>query len=118
MTRSAVLLSPEPAEGGSNEGRLLEPPRSAQGESAGVTLAALPMPGARAAAAQQVKWSSGTEPPKLKAPANACDCHHHIYGSQYKVDPLTTLRAGDATVEDYRQLQKRTGTSRDVVVQP
>src|SRR3954469_22716191 len=74
--------------------------------------------GARDAAAQQVKWSSGTEPPKLKAPANACDCHHHIYGSQYKVDPRTTLRPGDATVEDYRQFQKRIGTSRNVVVQP
>ena len=35
------------------------------------------------ASAQQVKYSSGTEPPKLKVPANACDCHHHIYGSQY-----------------------------------
>ena len=60
----------------------------------------------------------GTEPPKLKAPANACDCHHHIYGSQYKVDPRSTLRPGDATVEDYRPLQKRIGTSRNVVVQP
>ena len=28
---------------------------------------------ARDAAAQQVKWSEGTEPPKLKAPPNACD---------------------------------------------
>ena len=28
--------------------------------------------------AQAVKWSSGTEVPKLKAPANATDCHHHI----------------------------------------
>ena len=44
------------------------------------------------AAAQQVKYSSGTEPAKLKVPANACDCHHHIYGSQYKVDPRSTLR--------------------------
>ena len=64
---------------------------------------------ARRAAAQQVKYSSGTEPPKLKAPANACDCHHHIYGSQYKVDPRSTLRPGDATVDDYRALQKRIG---------
>ena len=70
------------------------------------------------ATAQQVKYSSGTEPPKLKAPANACDCHHHIYGSQYKVDPRSTLRPGDATVEDYRALQKRIGTSRNVIVQP
>ena len=23
--------------------------------------------------------SSGAEPAKLKAPAHACDCHHHIY---------------------------------------
>jgi hypothetical protein len=34
--------------------------------------------GACDALAQQVKWSEGTEPPKLQAPANACDCHHHI----------------------------------------
>jgi predicted TIM-barrel fold metal-dependent hydrolase len=72
----------------------------------------------RPVAAQQVKYSSGTEPAKLKAPANACDCHHHIYGSQYKVDPRSTLRPGDATVEDYRALQKRIGTSRNVIVQP
>jgi predicted TIM-barrel fold metal-dependent hydrolase len=70
------------------------------------------------ATAQQVKYSSGTEPAKLKAPANACDCHHHIYGSQYKVDPRSTLRPGDATVDDYRALQKRIGTSRNVIVQP
>jgi len=43
--------------------------------------------GARNAAAQQVKWSEGTEPPKLKAPPNACDCHHHIYDARYPVDP-------------------------------
>jgi D-galactarolactone isomerase len=68
--------------------------------------------------AQQVKYSSGTEPPKLKVPANACDCHHHIYGSQYKVDPRSTLRPADASVDDYRALQKRIGTSRNVIVQP
>src|SRR5438045_1111894 len=32
--------------------------------------------GRQRALAQQVKWSAGTETPKLKAPANACDCHH------------------------------------------
>src|SRR5262249_23477790 len=74
--------------------------------------------GASPAAAQQVKYSSGTEPANLKGPANACDCHHHIYGSQYKVAPRTTLRPGDATVDDYRALQKRIGTSRNVIVQP
>ena len=68
--------------------------------------------GARDALSQQVKWSTGTEPPKLKAPANSCDCHHHIYDAKYPVDPRSTLRPGDAFVEDYRALQKRIGTSR------
>src|SRR5579885_3207563 len=70
------------------------------------------------AGAQEVKYSSGTERPKLKAPANACDCHHHIYGAAYKVDPRSTLRPPPATVEDYRALQRRLGLTRNVVVQP
>jgi hypothetical protein len=74
--------------------------------------------GERDAAAQQVKWSEGTEPPKLKAPPNACDCHHHIYDARYPVDPKAVLRPGDALVEDYRAFQKRIGTSRNVAVTP
>ena len=72
----------------------------------------------RTARAQQVKWSAGTEQPTLKAPPNATDCHHHIYDSRFPVDPAATLKPGDATVADYRMLQKRIGTSRHVVVQP
>jgi predicted TIM-barrel fold metal-dependent hydrolase len=72
----------------------------------------------RAKAAQPVPWSSGTESPKTKAPPNATDCHHHIYSSRFAVDPKAVLRPGDATIEDYRLLQKRIGTSRHVVVQP
>src|SRR5206468_11588681 len=72
----------------------------------------------RSAAAQSVKWSMGTEAPKLKAPANATDCHHHIYNAKYPVDPKATLRPGDALVVDYRALQKRIGTTRNVPVQP
>jgi D-galactarolactone isomerase len=72
----------------------------------------------RPAAAQQFKWSSGTETPKLKAPANATDCHHHIYDARYPVDPKATLRPADALVDDYRALQKRIGTTRNVLVQP
>jgi len=68
--------------------------------------------------AQTVKFSEGTEAPKLKAPANATDCHHHIYDAKYPVDPKATLRPPDALVEDYRALQKRIGTSRNVLVQP
>ena len=74
--------------------------------------------GMRDAAAQQVKWSTGTEPPKLKAPANSCDCHHHIYDAKYPVDPRSVLRPGDALVVDYRAFQQRIGTSRNVVVTP
>jgi D-galactarolactone isomerase len=72
----------------------------------------------RPTAAQQVKWSAGTEAPKLRAPADAADCHHHIYDAKYPVDPRSTLRPGDASVEDYRALQRRIGTSRNVIVQP
>lgn len=72
----------------------------------------------RTAAAQAVKWSEGTEAPKLKAPPNSCDCHHHIYDSRYPVDPKAVLRPGDATVADYRAFQKRIGTTRHVVVTP
>jgi predicted TIM-barrel fold metal-dependent hydrolase len=73
---------------------------------------------ARRAAAQQVKWSAGTGAPKLRAPADAADCHHHIYDAKYPVDPRSTLRPGDASVEDYRALQHRIRTSRNVIVQP
>jgi hypothetical protein len=33
--------------------------------------------------AQQVPYTIGTEPPKPKASANACDCHMHIYDAKY-----------------------------------
>jgi predicted TIM-barrel fold metal-dependent hydrolase len=72
----------------------------------------------RDANAQQVPWSSGTNLPKLKMPADACDCHHHIYDSKYPIAPSATLKPGDAKVADYQALQKRIGTTRNVVVQP
>jgi len=67
---------------------------------------------------ERVPWSSGTEPPRSSAPKNAADCHHHIYDSRFPVDPTAKLRPGNATVADYRLLQKRLGTTRNVVVQP
>src|SRR5215470_11084874 len=81
-----------------------------------VSAAALAAAAPRSAAAQSVKWSMGTEAPKLKAPANATDCHHHVYNAKYPVDPRATLRPGDALVEDYRALQKRIVTARMVAV--
>jgi len=74
--------------------------------------------GMRGANAQQVPYSSGTEAPKLKAPANACDCHMHIYDAKYPAAPSATLKPPDALVADYNLLQKRIGTTRNVVVTP
>jgi len=68
--------------------------------------------------AEGVPWSSGTEAPKLKAPANACDCHMHIYDARFPVAPNATLKPADAKPDDYRLLQKRIGTTRNVVVTP
>jgi D-galactarolactone isomerase len=72
--------------------------------------------------AQQVPNSAGTAPPKLKAPANACDCHHHIYDpARFPMPPNPNPRRqapSHGTVSDYRLLQKRIGTTRSVVVQP
>jgi D-galactarolactone isomerase len=73
---------------------------------------------ATAGRAETVPWSTGTESPKLKAPPNACDCHMHIYDSRFPVAPSAKLRPGNATVDDYRRLQKRLGTTRNVVVNP
>jgi predicted TIM-barrel fold metal-dependent hydrolase len=67
---------------------------------------------------QAVPWSSGTEPPRLKAPPNACDCHMHIYDSRFPVSPNAKLRPPDATVDVYRLFQKRIGTARNIVVTP
>src|SRR6202042_1461248 len=73
---------------------------------------------ATAGDAETVPWSAGTESPKLKPPPNACDCHMHIYNSRFPVAPTAKLRPSDATVDDYRRLQKRIGTARNVVVTP
>ena len=82
----------------------------------GAAAAGVLVPSKRAEA--QVKYSVGTEKPKLQAPPNATDCHHHIYDARFPVDPTATLRPGDALVDDYRALQKRIGTTRNVLVQP
>src|ERR1700694_5181938 len=66
-------------------------------------------------AQQAVPHSSGTEPPKLKAPANAADCHIHIYDPRFQSSAPAPLVA---TAEDYRLLQKRIGLTRVVIVTP
>ncbi len=66
----------------------------------------------------KVPNSSGTEAPKLKAPANACDCHFHIYDECFPPPGPTARLVTNAGVAQYRLLQKRIGTTRAVVVTP
>ena len=60
--------------------------------------------------------STGTAAPRLKAPANACDCHHHIYDGAHfpPVNPQSRMQTNGAVAE-YRLLQKRIGTARNVI---
>jgi D-galactarolactone isomerase len=67
---------------------------------------------------QSVRWSAGTGLPKTKVPARATDCHFHIYDARFPADAKAVLHPPDATVADYRLLQKRLGTTRCVLVQP
>src|SRR5437588_6080998 len=69
------------------------------------------------AAQNAVPNSSGTEKPRLKAPANACDCHHHIYDTA-RFSPVQSGAIPNARVAEYRLLQRRIGTTRNVVVTP
>ena len=65
-----------------------------------------------------VKYSSGTAPPRLRLPANATDCHHHVYNAQYPPIPNAALRPPDALPDDYNALRRRLGIGRSVLVQP
>jgi D-galactarolactone isomerase len=62
--------------------------------------------------------SAGTETPKLKAPAGACDCHHHIYDPQFPFTRPDVRMIANARVSDYQLLQRRLGISRNIVVTP
>jgi predicted TIM-barrel fold metal-dependent hydrolase len=79
--------------------------------------------GAMAAAgmgrAEQVPNSTGSEPAKLKAPAGACDCHHHIYdAARFPTSQPGGKLIPDARLQEYRRLQRRIGTSRSIIVTP
>ena len=70
-------------------------------------------------AQQAVPNTTGTGPARVKAPPNAADCHMHIYDPRFaESNPRPGQNPKNATVSDYRLLQKRTGTVRVVVVQP
>ena len=62
--------------------------------------------------------SAGTSPPRLKAPALACDSHLHIYDPAFKMAWPRLRAQPNASAEEYKLLQKRLGTTRAIVVQP
>jgi D-galactarolactone isomerase len=83
-----------------------------------ITLGSGMLPPAARAAGQVIPHSSATYAPLLKLPANACDCHMHIYDSQFSPAPQARLRPPPATVAMYRVLQQHLGTQRTVIVTP
>jgi D-galactarolactone isomerase len=54
----------------------------------------------------------------FRVPDGASDCHHHIYDPRWAYIPNAMLKPPPATVADYRVLQKKLGTSRNIMVQP
>jgi D-galactarolactone isomerase len=55
--------------------------------------------------------------PELRAPAGACDTHIHFYDAAASVAPGAPM-PGSRTVAQYREVQRRLGLERVIVVQP
>jgi predicted TIM-barrel fold metal-dependent hydrolase len=89
-------------------------------QAAMLTLGAGTLPRSLQAAADDapVPFSSGISKPGFALPAAACDCHMHIYDSRFPAAPTAKLRPPPATVDMYRMLQRRLGSTRNVVVTP
>jgi len=65
-----------------------------------------------------VPHSAGLRRPSRALPANACDCHMHIFDPRFAPSPHWPRTPPRADVADYRLLQQRLGTGRAVVVTP
>ncbi len=62
--------------------------------------------------------SLGINKPNFVVPKDACDCHMHLFDNRVPFANGSQLVHADASVEDYRALQKRLGLTRCVIVQP
>ena len=62
--------------------------------------------------------SAGVDRPRTAIPADAADCHLHIYDPRFPLVHAERLAVANASTDEYRKLQRRLGTSRAVVVQP
>ncbi|MBB4225054.1 amidohydrolase family protein [Variovorax guangxiensis] len=65
-----------------------------------------------------VPHSAGTRKPAIAAPEGACDAHIHVYDRRFPMYGSPDAMLDNATADDYRLLQQRTGTQRTVIVQP
>jgi predicted TIM-barrel fold metal-dependent hydrolase len=81
-------------------------------------LATTPPSAGESAFPEEAAEDGRTGQPRFPVPPKATDSHHHIYDARYPVDPSAHLQPPDATVADYRALQRRLGVERHVVVQP
>lgn len=85
----------------------------------GVTALIAMTAGKTVASDDTVPNSSGSERPNLKAPANAADCHMHIYDpARFALVPNPRAAPTNAALPQYRLLQNRIGTTRVVIVTP
>jgi len=56
--------------------------------------------------------------PRLKTPPGACDCHMHVFDSRFTLAAKARREEKDAPASAYREVQRRLGLERVVVVQP
>ncbi|WP_345817483.1 amidohydrolase family protein (plasmid) [Paraburkholderia sp. PREW-6R] len=63
-------------------------------------------------------FSTGTSRPVALLPDQTCDCHMHVFDDQCPPVAGAVLTPPTATIDDYRKLQERLGTTRHVLVQP
>lgn len=63
-------------------------------------------------------FSSGHALAQTRLPIGACDCHIHLYDKRIPTVRGAKLQPPDATVDEYRCVQQRMGTTRAVIVTP
>ena len=63
-------------------------------------------------------FSAGESLPGTRLPEGACDAHVHVYDSSTPAVPGARLHPPHASVDDYRHVQARMGTTRTVLVTP
>lgn len=68
--------------------------------------------------AHNVPHSVGLNRPARTLPPLSCDSHMHIFDARFAPSPHWKRQPPDAPVAAYRQLQRRLGTTRTVVVTP